>query len=70
LCKLLFEKKKAHGYDGLYSTDVTETVLKNFYLDDCLKSVKTVHEAASLLNDLRDLMKGGFNVTKWISNDI
>ncbi|XP_065926161.1 uncharacterized protein [Magallana gigas] len=62
-------RKTAQDYKGLYNTEVINTVLKNFYVDDCLKSVKTVTEASSLLCDLQDLlMRGGFHITKWISN--
>lgn len=62
-------RKTAQDYKGLYNTEVINTVLKNFYVDDCLKSVKTVTEASSLLCDLKDfLMRGGFHITKWISN--
>jgi hypothetical protein len=62
-------RRTAQDYEGLYHKEVINTVLKNFYVDDCLKSVKTTHEATSLLCDLQDLlMKGGFHITKWISN--
>lgn len=46
-----------------------ETVLRNFYIDDCLKSAPTEEEAVALVKNLRDLcMEGGFNLTKWVSN--
>jgi len=41
----------------------------NFYVDDCLKSVKSRDEAIDLVNELRKLLRrGGFNLTKWICN--
>ncbi len=48
---------------------VTETVIHNFYVDDCLVSVPTVQEAVQLRSDLVDLCNmGGFQLTKWVSN--
>ncbi len=48
---------------------VTETVIHNFYVDDCLVSVPTVQEAVQLRSDLVDLCDmGGFQLTKWVSN--
>ena len=44
--------------------------MKNFYVDDCLKSLPSATVAVKLVEDLRLLMlKGGFNLTKWISNN-
>ena len=42
---------------------------RNFYVDDCLKSVQTTHFAVSLAQELTELLKkGGFRLTKWVSN--
>lgn len=42
---------------------------RNFYVDDCLKSVPSESEAICLTADLRRLLeRGGFNLTKGISN--
>ncbi len=54
----------------IYDKAVTDTVEKNFYVDDCLKSVSTSEEGIGQAKDLRDMMaNGGFKLTKWISND-
>ena len=46
-----------------------KTVRRNFYVDDCLKSVGSINEAVKLAKNLRDLLAfGGFNLTKWLSN--
>ena len=46
-----------------------DTVNRNFYVDDCLKSVATVPEAFRLADQLGQLLaKGGFHLTKWVSN--
>ncbi|XP_060602645.1 uncharacterized protein LOC132755746 [Ruditapes philippinarum] len=48
---------------------VLSTVKRNFYVDDCLKSVESEDKAVKLAADLQSLMSlGGFRVTKWISN--
>ncbi len=57
--------------DNLHEFDfeVINTVKRNFYVDDCLKSVPGENEAIRLTDDLRRLLeKGGFNLTKWVSN--
>ncbi|XP_064624565.1 uncharacterized protein LOC135486033 [Lineus longissimus] len=52
-----------------YPTSVTSTLLRNLYVDDCLKSVKDGKEAVALVKDLQDLAKkGGFRLTTWSSN--
>ena len=51
------------------SDEAVDTVLKNFYVDDCLKSVSTETQAITLRKDLTALCaKGGFCLTKWTSN--
>ena len=49
-----------------FSETVIDTLLRNFYVDDCLKSVETVPKAVSLVKDLQMLLRnGGFRITKW-----
>ena len=51
------------------SPDAVDTVLKNFYVDDCLKSVADGAQAVELCKDLTALCaSGGFHLTKWTSN--
>lgn len=51
------------------SQHVFETIIHSFYVDDLLASVTTEQEAICLYEDLRKVCaKGGFNLTKWISN--
>ena len=46
-----------------------ETVKRNFYVNDCLKSVGSDHNAIRLARQLRELLaRGGFKLTKWLSN--
>ena len=52
-----------------FGPEVSEVVHKNFYVDDCLKSVGTEDEAIKMINDVSELCKsGGFRLTKWLSN--
>lgn len=54
---------------NLFDSSVTSTVLHNFYVDDCLKSVSSEDEAVLLCRNLKAIyLKGGFRLTKWISN--
>ena len=63
-------RKTAEDHQNEYDRDVIDTVQKNFYVDDCLKSVKNREEAIKLVEDLRQLLKeGGFRLTKWMSNE-
>ena len=61
--------RTAEDHAHAYSPAARDTVLRNFYVDDCLKSVPTVEEAVSLVKQLKGLVaQGGFNLTKWTSN--
>ena len=52
-----------------FSKEAVDSVKDNFYVDDCLKSVSSETKAIGLVNELRTLLsKGGFRLTKWISN--
>ena len=43
-------------------------MFKNFYVDDCLISVKSEQRAVEVVHDLRALLlKGGFKLRKWLS---
>ena len=52
-----------------FSQDTINTVRRNFYVDDCLKSVRSEDQAIQLQCELRALLsKGGFHLTKFMSN--
>ena len=52
-----------------FGEEVKKLVLRNFYVDDCLFSVKDEEEALFMFSQLTTLLKkGGFNLTKWTSN--
>ena len=62
-------RRTADDNQDVFSKEVIETVRRNFYVDDCLKSVRDKVKAIPLVLDLHELLfKGGFRLTKWISN--
>ena len=62
-------RKCAEDNQDLFSQTTADTVLNNFYVDDCLASVGSEEEALTLYRELCELCKkGGFQLTKWISN--
>ena len=68
-CASFALKKTARDFGSGFDAQTVDTVNHNFYVDDCLKSVATVHEASRLASQLVQLLaKGGFHLTKWISN--
>ena len=69
-CANFTMRRNAEDHKHEFAPEVVCTVLRNFYVDDCLKSLPSSNEAVTHVDDLRRLMfKGGFNLTKWISND-
>ncbi|XP_045210548.2 uncharacterized protein LOC123561953 [Mercenaria mercenaria] len=68
-CAAYALKKTASDNADKFEAEVISTVDRNFYVDDCLKSVPSVKEAVNLAADLQSLMRlGGFRLAKWISN--
>lgn len=62
-------RKTAEDNQESFDKETTKTVLENFYVDDCLVSVRTENEAIRLAKQLIQLLaKGGFRLTKWICN--
>ena len=54
---------------SIFGKDASEALLKNFYVDDLLKSSKDVESAKELVKDVMNMCKaGGFHLTKFISN--
>lgn len=52
-----------------FDPETITTVLRNFYVDDCLKSTADDSTAIRLAQQLRTILqRGGFRLTKWISN--
>ena len=54
-------RKTAKDNEADVDSSVIETVNRNFYVDDCLKSVSNEDEAVNLASRLRELLaRGGF----------
>ena len=63
-------RRTAQDNDGDFGHEVIDTVLKNFYVDDCLKMVSSRAVAVRLRVELCGLFfRGSFRLTKWLSND-
>ena len=62
-------KKTASDNEEENGTIVANTLRKNFYVDDCLRSVDTKNTAGKLIKDLsRACQKGGFHLAKFTCN--
>ena len=69
-CTAFALRRAALDQRGEFPSSVTDTVLRSFYVDDCLKSVATRDEARALMNDLSDLLDNrGFSLEKWMCSD-
>ena len=59
----------AEDNKNYFPTEVLNTVKRNFYVDDCLKSLPSVSVAIARVNNLHALLaRGGFRLTRWVSN--
>ena len=68
-CANFILKKTAEDNKGDFDVQTIETVKRNFYVDDYLKSVPTDPAAINLTEQLHKLLaRGGFNLTKWLWN--
>lgn len=62
-------KKTAEDNRDDFNALTVSTIPRDFYVDDCLKSVESDQTAIPLVGELRQLLsKGGFQLTKWTSN--
>ena len=69
-CAMFALRRTALDNQNHYDAETVRTVLHNFYVDDCLKSVEDPEFAARLVAQLCQLLScGGFHLTKWLSND-
>lgn len=62
-------KRTAEDGEERCGVRAAETLRKNFYVDDVLKSVSTEDEAIELIQDVKKMCaNGGFNLTTFVSN--
>ena len=64
-------KRTALDNEEKYQKEVTDTLRRNFYVDDLLKSVRDVNTAICLLHEVIKLCaEGGLRLTKFVSNKV
>ncbi|XP_050414070.1 uncharacterized protein LOC126828362 [Patella vulgata] len=69
-CSNFALKKTADESEEEFGKTVANVIRNNFYVDDCLKSVKTPEIAKDLIRRLQGAcLKGGFRLTKFICSD-
>ena len=62
-------KKTAEDNKDNFNPLAVGTVQRDFYIDDCVKSVESDEIAIPLAEDTRELQSiGGFRLTKWTSD--
>ena len=62
-------RKTAKDNEKDFSQEAVDAVLKDFYVDDLLKSFADSERAVQVSKQLQELLvRGGFELTKWISN--
>ena len=62
-------KKTATDNQGEFNIQMIDTLNRNFYVDDCLKLVRSVDNALNIVQELPKLLeRDRFHLTKWISN--
>ena len=62
-------RKTAKDNEQNFSKEAVDAVFRDFYVDDLLKSFAGQEHAIELSKELQELLaRGGFKLTKWISN--
>ncbi|XP_046549788.1 uncharacterized protein LOC124259655 [Haliotis rubra] len=62
-------KATADKAEEKYGTEAADTIRKNFYVDDWLKSAANVRKVIQLIKDVQSACaEGGFRLTKFVSN--
>ena len=68
VCEYALRKTAEDNFE-YHSSSAIDSVMRDFYVDDMLKSFPTVNQAIEISHDIKNLLsKGGFHLTKWISN--
>lgn len=68
-CACFALRKTAEDNQTSFPVEVIDTVNRNFYMDDLLKSLPSEEDAVIMVKNLVAVCnRGGFNLTKWISN--
>ncbi|KAJ8049692.1 hypothetical protein HOLleu_02542 [Holothuria leucospilota] len=68
-CALFALNQIAKDNRESFSEEAVRTVNEIFYVEDCLKSVKTKEQVDALVKESRALLhRGDFRLAKWVSN--
>ena len=68
LCGVCLRKVAEESKED-FSPETIETIRKNFYVDDCLKSVSNTQTAIQLIQELCEMLsRGSVRLTKFVSN--
>ena len=63
-------RRTAADYSKGFSSQTIDAVMRDFYVDDLLKSFETTGQAVEITKELQELLaKGGFQVSKVMSNE-
>ena len=63
-------QRTAKDHGTCFEGDVVQTIDKNFYVDDCLRSGHDEEKVTTVAHDVKRLCAmGGFNLTKFMSNE-
>ena len=69
-CAIFALRRTAEEGEETFGPEATNSILRNFYIDDHLKSVVSVEVAKKLFQSTRELCASkGFNLTKFVSNN-
>ena len=69
--KKMFYRVKVKDREAEFGNEAADTLRCNFCVDDGLKSVPTDEDAVRLVKNLKEIcQKGGFNLTKFVSNSV
>lgn len=64
-------KRTADDHENEFGTETADTLRRNFYVNDALKSVATEEDAVDLVRNVKGMCrKGGFNLTKFVCNSV
>ena len=68
-CSTYSLRRTAIDNNDTYGVEAANTILRNFYADDLLKSHKLEKPAIALIKDMKGMCQpGGFNLTKFSTN--
>ena len=69
ICGYALRRTAADNSEG-FSSQTIDAVMRDFYVDDLLKSFETTSQAVEITKELQELLaKGGFQLTKVMSNE-